>query len=355
MAFFGTPTVEQPSEEEMLGLLQMPKTQGGILGFLRNPAVSAALGGMSRGFTQAAAAGTPTGLGLATGLAGGAQAFGAWEEAQAKAAAERVNQIAQARRGETDYRYQLGLIAKRLMRDEGMDEESAYIAAQQEMAGRPFEQRKELSQQGFSQSQALALLKYKLDNNLEITKRDLDMAYGPQLAGAQERAKAEAAAGVEAEKDVRKAESTVSVIDEIKTLIPQSYVGGGMNSISRALTSVGMAPDDEKAQNTAKIQALATQLKFMAKPPGLGAMTDSEWRIITDAIGDPTTGDKGTYAAALDALRYALEGRMPPDSVREAYGGESSKGEASPTKQSAPSGEQVWVRDPKTGKMARSQ
>lgn len=98
MAFFGTPTVEQPSEEEMLGLLQMPKPQGGILGFLRNPAVSAALGGMSRGFTQAAAAGTPTGLGLATGLAGGVQGLQTWEEQQAKAAAERVNDLIKMRR-----------------------------------------------------------------------------------------------------------------------------------------------------------------------------------------------------------------------------------------------------------------
>lgn len=304
MAFFGTPTVEQPSEEEMLGLLQMPKTQGGILGFLRNPAVSAALGGMSRGFTQAAAAGTPAGLGLATGLAGGAQAFGAWEEAQAKAAAERVNQIAQARRGETDYRYQLGLIAKRLMRDEGMDEESAYIAAQQEMAGRPFEQRGALMDKQHSNEIAREFIKDQIAKGQMSYEMGMRLAQEPDIAAAIEKAKAGATREFELEVGAESADTAVGILSGLESAL------SGLPSPARirlegakAFFGIG---DGQILAKLGQARALSGQMiGYVQKLPG--AATDREFPYFMASAGvvaDDNEPKEVRLAAAQEAKKY---------------------------------------------------
>ena len=110
MAFFGLMGDEQQQPvDPSLGILppgSAPQQQGGILGMMRDPRVRAALVGASRGFADVAASGRQgAGLALSQGLAGAAEGAQSWEEQQAKAAAERVN-------NSLDYRKKLAEVNK---------------------------------------------------------------------------------------------------------------------------------------------------------------------------------------------------------------------------------------------------
>jgi hypothetical protein len=128
--------------------------------------------------------------------------------------------------------------------------------------------------------------------------------------------KAKAQAGAKREAEIPKIENALKIISKIDELVDNAYIGGGIGArTGRGAMVVGVNLDDAKAANTAAIKALGTQLKFMAKPPGMGAMSDSEWGIIKEAVGDPDSGTPESYRAALQALKMALEGQMPDRST----------------------------------------
>lgn len=276
----------------------------GIMGYLRDPYIRAALAGASQGFAQAAQSGQPgVGYALSQGLAGAAQGGASWEEQQAREAADRVKEMAAARRGETDYRYQLNLIAERKMRDDGMSRDDALIAAQQEMAARPFEQRKELAAQGYEQNRGIELLKYKLDNNLEITKRDLDLAYAPQIEASKERAKAEAAVDVERDVESQGAESAIDMMANIKRNLsrlpsPLALKAEGVKAF------IGL-PDEDIQDALGRISTdYGAMIEYVKKLPG--AATDREFPVFMASAGivvDENLPKERRIAAADQAMR----------------------------------------------------
>lgn len=307
MAFFGidAPQIEQPEQFGILPAGAAPQAPRGIMDYLRDPYVRAALSGASRGFANAAQSGVRgTGYALAQGFSGAAEGATSWEEQQAKAAAERVNQMAADRRGVTDYRYQLELIAKRKMREEGMDEESAMIAAQQEMANRQYEQRGALADKAYSNDIAKEYLKDQLAKNLITYEQAVKLASEPDIAAAIERAKADVEKDVGIEMKVDKAEDAIAELQ-------------GMESDLKMLPSpVGMAVEDIKAYwgaGNPETQAVigrikrrsGAMLKYVDRLPG--AATDADREIFMASSGilgstDPKVTPQQKIAAVQDAI-----------------------------------------------------
>lgn len=121
--------------------------------------------------------------------------------------------------GTTDYRFEFDVIKRRLVA-EGVPEAEAEFRAQQEMATRSTEQRKELSRQGFTQEQALALLQDKIKRGQMITEKDLELIYGPKIEGEKERARVLASEGAKREfaapTDITGAENLVEQLEETR-------------------------------------------------------------------------------------------------------------------------------------------
>lgn len=303
MAFFDPTMADQP-EEDYPSLLRTRPQSGGMMGFLRNPAVSAALGGMSQGFTQAAINGTSTGQGLALGLAGGAQGVGSWEEQQAKESAERVNRMAQSRQGQTDYRYQLGLIAKRYMRDEGMSEQDALIKAQDDMANRSYEQRGQLADKSYQNQLALEYIKAELAKgniSYEMAQR---LANEPDIAAAIEKAKLGAAREQDLEVGADRAETAVGILSGLESALT------GLPSPARikaegAKAFIGLG-DEQILAKLGRVRALSGQMiAYVEKLPG--AATDREFPFFMASAGvvaDDSEPQQVRLAAAQEARKY---------------------------------------------------
>lgn len=303
MAFFGAPTVDD-NGDEYASLLPARPQSGGLMGFLRNPAVSAALGGMSQGFTQAALAGTSTGQGWAAGLAGGAQGIGSWEEAQAKAAAERVNRLAQNRQGETDYRYQLSLIAKRYMRDEGMSDQDALIKAQEDMANRSFEQRGQLADKSYQNQLALEYIKAQLAKGKISYEMAQRLANEPDIAAAVEKAKLGATREQDLEVGAERAETAVGILSGLESALT------GLPSPARikaegAKAFIGLG-DDQILAKLGRVRALSGQMiAYVEKLPG--AATDREFPFFMASAGvvaDDSEPQPVRLAAVQEARKY---------------------------------------------------
>jgi hypothetical protein len=287
----------------------------GIMGFLRNPAVRAALQGASQGFAQAARDGMPgAGYALSQGLAGAAQGVGSWEERQAKAAAERLKMMLDERRGAnvTDYRYRLDLIAKRKMKEKGLPYEEALMEAQQEDATQSFEQRGALADKSYQNSLALEYIKDEIAKGRMTYEMGLRLSKEPDIAAAIEKAKAGAADVASTEKQIATYDDVLSNIDQMQKLAQKGvYTGGTLDSFGRTMSEkgigAGFAYDQDKANNTVQIRQLTQQLKFGGKPPGMGAMSDSEWAEISRAIPNPDiVGDTDQLLAGLAEARRRI-------------------------------------------------
>lgn len=132
---------------------------------------------------------------------------------------------------------------------------------------------------------------------------------------AAQRAAAEAAArqGVEREGAIRDrmagTQQTLDDLARMEELAQQGvYTGGLLDRAGNLLSGAGFTVDQQRANNTKAIVQLSTQLKFGAKPPGMGAMTDAEWKIIQDAIPDPTTtGDTQQLLAGIQEARRRIQ------------------------------------------------
>lgn len=108
----------------------------------------------------------------------------------------------------------------------------------------------------------------------------------------------------------RQTEQTLADLDQMDALAKKGvYTGGLLDTAGNFLASKGFAVDQGKANRTSQIMQLATMLKFGVKPPGMGAMSDAEWKIIQDAIPDPrSVGSESQLTAGIqEALRRLKE------------------------------------------------
>lgn len=106
----------------------------------------------------------------------------------------------------------------------------------------------------------------------------------------------------------RQTDQTLADLDQMEKLAKGGiYTGGMIDSAGNFLASKGFAVDQGKANRTSQIMQLATMLKFGVKPPGMGAMSDAEWKIIQDAIPDPrSAGTEGQLIAGIKEARRRL-------------------------------------------------
>lgn len=140
------------------------------------------------------------------------------------------------------------------------------------------------------------------------------------------RKSAEAVAGVRSEQEQREqseqAGNTLSMLDEMEAIATSDegyYTGNLMDRGVAAMRMAGINLNDERAANTIALKQYATRLKFAAKPPGLGQMTDAEWRIIRDAIPDPATASAEELLAGVRTMRRMIQiksGRQPQSEAR---------------------------------------
>lgn len=132
------------------------------------------------------------------------------------------------------------------------------------------------------------------------------------LAGATAAAEVTAKAGAEREgtdtQRERQTEQTLADLDQMERLAKGGvYTGGILDSAGNFMASKGVPLNQGKANRTSQIMQLATMLKFGVKPPGMGAMSDSEWKIIQDAIPDPrSSGTEGQLIAGIQEARRRL-------------------------------------------------
>lgn len=161
------------------------------------------------------------------------------------------------------------------------------------------------------------------------------------------RESAEAVAGVRSQQEQReqseKAGNTLSMLDEMEAIATSDegyYTGNLMDRGVAAMRMAGINLNDERAANTIALKQYATRLKFAAKPPGLGQMTDAEWRIIRDAIPDPATASVEELLAGVRTMRRMVQIKS----------GRQSQPEARP-QDDQPTGQPRMRYNPETGEL----
>lgn len=107
----------------------------------------------------------------------------------------------------------------------------------------------------------------------------------------------------------RQTEQTLADLDQMEVLAKGGvYTGGLLDSAGNFLARKGFAVDQSKSDRTSQIMQLATMLKFGVKPPGMGGMSDAEWKIIQDAIPDPrSAGSESELLAGIKEARRRLK------------------------------------------------
>lgn len=94
------------------------------------------------------------------------------------------------------------------------------------------------------------------------------------------------------------------------------YTGSFGDEKVKDLASFGIIFDQGKLNRTTRARQLATNLKFMAKPPGMGGMTEGEWKIIQDSIPDPDSATLGQIKAGLDEFKIKMESQSTGEPAR---------------------------------------
>lgn len=111
--------------------------------------------------------------------------------------------------------------------------------------------------------------------------------------------------------DMNKNEGILRSLDEMERLVQEGiYTGGAIDRLGRLSAGVGLPWDEGKASRTVQLRQMTTQLKLMAKPPGMGAMSDAEWKMLQQAIPDPDTGTTEQLMAGIAAFRREINSRM---------------------------------------------
>jgi hypothetical protein len=138
-------------------------------------------------------------------------------------------------------------------------------------------------------------------------QRQAEVQQTRQEAMAKEGAKAEAAQGAQA----RESSRVLGMLDQMENLVNQGVYGGGiLDRAGRMAAGAGVPFDMEKANRTQQLRQMATELKLQAKPPGMGAMSDSEWQILKEAIPNPDAGTPEQILAGIEQFRRTVRSRM---------------------------------------------
>ena len=111
------------------------------------------------------------------------------------------------------------------------------------------------------------------------------------------------------------AAGVLGTLDEMERLVNAGVYGGGLlDRAGRLAANAGVPFDEAKAANTVQLRQMATTLKLMTKPPGMGAMSDSEWKILQESIPNPDSGTPEQILAGIESFRRQLQQRagQPP-------------------------------------------
>ena len=138
-------------------------------------------------------------------------------------------------------------------------------------------------------------------------QRQAEVEQARQEAMAKEGAKAAAAQDAQA----RESSQVLGKLDQMETLVQQGVYGGGiLDRAGRMAAGAGVPFDEGRAARTQQLRQLATELKLQAKPPGMGAMSDSEWQILKEAIPNPDAGTPEQIQAGIEQFRKTVQARM---------------------------------------------
>lgn len=144
-------------------------------------------------------------------------------------------------------------------------------------------------------------------------KRRQQAALDAEAAAAKARAEAGARADVERQSEQQdKMIGSQQTLDDLSRMDELAragvYTGGLLDRAGNFLARAGAPVDQATANRTSQIMQLAQQLKFGVKPSGMGAMSDSEWGIIRDAIPDPgSSGNVEQLLAGIQEARRRIE------------------------------------------------
>lgn len=106
-------------------------------------------------------------------------------------------------------------------------------------------------------------------------------------------------------------EDLLPSLDRFESYVNEGIYGGTWgDTLAKGFSRAGIVVDQGKLDRTARAKMIATQLKFMAKPKGMGAMSDSEWAIIRDAIPDPDSATMSEIQAGIDEFKRQLIDKM---------------------------------------------
>lgn len=296
----------------------------GIMGFLRNPAIRAALQGASQGFAQAANSGVAgKGYALSQGLAGAAQGVGTWEEQQAKAAAERLKMMLDDRRRmqdeqnasmwNTDTGRRYSLKAEQLKREAAAQGKTLADDVAMQMAMDyvdvfPYDQRRaiETLRQNFDRE----VLGIKQSQKIEEEQRAPEVAAA--VATAETTAKADAERAAEIDVKVEKADDALRELQ------------GMERDLAKLPSPVGMRLEDIKAYWGAGNADLQTTIGRIKRRSGAmlryvdrlpGAATDADREVFMASAGilgstDPNVSPEqkiGAVRDAIDAYRRLIQ------------------------------------------------
>lgn len=139
---------------------------------------------------------------------------------------------------------------------------------------------------------------------------DVKLKTEPEIQKAIVQSKEQARRDEETAKDLKTLGQVSGSLDRFDVLLDEGiYTGSLGDKLVKGLARGGIVFDQDQLNRTARARQIATNLKFMAKPAGMGAMSDSEWKIIRDAIPDPDSSTVEEIKAGLDEFRIRLEER----------------------------------------------
>jgi len=144
----------------------------------------------------------------------------------------------------------------------------------------------------------------------ENAKANVALRTQPEIEAAIQKARKKAEREEETNKDLKTYNQVKNQLDRFDTFVEEGvYTGNILDEAIQAGANFGIVFDQNKLNNTTRIRQIATNLKFMAKPPGMGGMSDGEWKIIQDAIPDPDSATVEQLKAGIDEFRIGLANR----------------------------------------------
>lgn len=124
------------------------------------------------------------------------------------------------------------------------------------------------------------------------------------IAAGSETGKRGAEEQADAEKKAEASARNINTISNMLSLVDSGYLDGTFAGSGRRVLAdiTGVGSDDPRYANTQKLINLSTRLMLDAKPSGIGNMSNSEWDILRDVVGNPLKGTRSAYRAALQTI-----------------------------------------------------